>query len=62
MLAKSISRTVEKGVCIDSRYIMVRHQDPITLYYEEFINYGNNKITYIEKIRSLGLLVKMNSV
>ena len=34
-----------------NRYLMVQRDDNITVFYDEFINYGFNKITYVEKLR-----------
>ena len=34
-----------------NRYLMVQRDDTITIFYDEFINYGFNKITYVEKLR-----------
>ena len=34
-----------------NRYLMVQRDDTITVFYDEFINYGFNKITYVEKLR-----------
>ena len=62
LLAKSISRTVVKCFLVNTSYVMVKRRDNITDYLEDLVNYGYNKITYIENLRSRGLLWCVHSL
>lgn len=42
------------NLSIHSRYLMVRRNDSITRFHEGFINYGFNKISYVESLRLSG--------
>ena len=44
-----------RGGGVRGRYLVVRRNDSIVLFNEVLINYGHNKITYVENLRFHGL-------
>lgn len=56
MLEESLSRTVilSRMHGMMTRYIIVRRNDSIAKFHEAFINYGFNKISYVETLRRYG--------
>ena len=51
MLEEWFTRTVSTHILSSYRYLLVARNDSIALFNEAFINYGFNKISYVETLR-----------
>ena len=43
-----------KGGCYGDRYVMVKRSPHLPRFYEAFVNYGKDKISWIENLRYIG--------
>lgn len=54
LLPLTIPGTVRHNRCVEHSYVMLRYTESTVLFDERFINYGCNKVQYVDHLRLLG--------